>query len=85
MSKEMPFADRHIEAKLSSIGAKVVKASENSATAQKLCEESNQLLIDAQTEIADLYESLGDVLAAPTPKKGPQKAALKVQVRTPAD
>lgn len=54
--KDIPFVERHIEAKLSSIGAKVVKATEQSFSATKL-------LQDAQTEIADLYESLGDALA----------------------
>lgn len=83
--KKIPYAEKNIEARLSGIGAKVVKATEHSFTAKKLCEESNRLLMDAQTEIADLYESLGDVLATPKTQKGPRKATLKVQVRTPAD
>lgn len=65
MPKPMPFSEKYIEAKLSGIGAKVITATEKSFTAKKLCEESSQLLMDVQTEIADLYESLGDVLAAP--------------------
>lgn len=73
--KKIPYAEKHIEAKLSTIGAKVVKATEKSFTAKKLCEESNQLLMDVQTEIADLYESLGDVLVVQSEGKEPGEAA----------
>lgn len=49
------YSEKHIEAKLSAIGAKVVKASDMTSLA-------NALLLDVQSEIANLYESLGDIL-----------------------
>ena len=62
MPTKIPYGEKHIENKLSNIGAKVAKASEMSFSAKKLCEDSSKLLMDAQTEIADLYELLEDVL-----------------------
>lgn len=56
--KKIPKGKNYIESKLSEIGAKVVKATENAFTAKKLCDETNQLLMEAQTEIASLYETL---------------------------
>lgn len=58
----VPFAEKNIEHKLSQIGAKVMRAAELSLSAKKLCDASNALLSDAQVGIADLYESLGDIL-----------------------
>lgn len=58
MKNELDYSEKYIESKLSSIGAKVVKATEMSFA-------SANLLKDAQMEIADLYETLGDVLAKP--------------------
>lgn len=55
MADTVSYAEKHIEDKLSHIGAKVVEATEKSFSATKL-------LQDVQTEIADLYETLGDVL-----------------------
>ena len=72
---KVPYSEKHIEAKLSSVGAKVVRAAEMTFEATKLCRDSNQLLLDAQTEIADLYESLGDVLGKQTGGKKQGKAA----------
>ena len=69
MSK-ISFPEKHIESKLSNIGAKVVKATEMSFSAKRLCEDSNKILLDVQTEIADLYESLGDVLKTSDARKG---------------
>ncbi len=56
MEESILYGEKHIETKLSSIGAKVSKAIEMTNSA-------GELLIDVQTEIAGLYESLGDVLA----------------------
>ena len=69
LEMSVAFSEKHIEAKLSQIGAKVVKATEMIFSAKKLCEDSNKILMDAQTEIADLYESLGDVLKTPSIEK----------------
>lgn len=52
-NKQIPFAERRIEIALSEIGAKVVKATEMAWSATKMLQE-------VQTDIADLYESLGD-------------------------
>ena len=82
---QIPYAEKHIEAKLSGIGAKVVTATEKSFAAKKLCEESNRLLMDVQTEIADLYESLGDVLAGPSEGNGQDEAAESNQSPPPRD
>lgn len=65
MENKLSFPEKLIERKLSEIGAKVVKATEMSYSAKQLCENSQHLLLDAQTEIADLYESLADVLKQP--------------------
>ena len=78
MADQIPYADKHIEAKLSTIGAKVVKATEMSFSATKL-------LQDAQLEIADLYESLGDVLAGQGEEKGQDEAAKPNQSAPPVD
>ena len=85
MPKPMPFSEKYIEVKLSGIGAKVVTATEKSFTAKKLCEESNQLLMDVQTEIADLYESLGDMLAAQSEGQEQGEAAHNNQSSSPQD
>lgn len=82
---QIPYAEKHIEAKLSGIGAKVVTATEKSFAAKKLCEESNRLLMDVQTEIADLYESLGDVLAAQSEVQERGKAAKSNHSSSPQD
>lgn len=78
MSNQVPYGEKHIEAKLSGIGAKVVKATEMTHSA-------NKLLLDAQTEIADLYESLGDVLAAPSEENKRESTAEPNQSAPPAD
>ncbi|MDL2254016.1 hypothetical protein LJC49_08125 [Ruminococcaceae bacterium OttesenSCG-928-I18] len=70
MARDIPYGERHIETKLSRIGAKVVKATEMSTSAKKLCAESHELLLDAQVEIAELYESLTDILEKED-KRGP--------------
>lgn len=49
--KSTPYGEKHIEAKLSALGAKVAQATEHACAIQKL-------LMDTQTEIADLYENL---------------------------
>lgn len=82
---QIPYAEKHIEAKLSGIGAKVVTATEKSFAAKKLCEESNRLLMDVQTEIADLYESLGDVLAGQSEGQEQGEAAQNNQSSSPQD
>ena len=74
----IPYAEKHIESKLSSIGAKVIKATEMSHSATKL-------LQDAQLEIADLYESLGDVLAVPGEENEQGKATEINQSSSPQD
>lgn len=56
------YSEKQIKKVLSSVGAKVVKAVENSYAATKL-------LQDAQSEIADLYESLGDILGVAEEEK----------------
>ena len=63
MYLEQHLSEKHIEKTLSKIGAKVVKATEKSFEAKKLCEDTNILLMDVQTEIADLYERLDTLLA----------------------
>ena len=78
MSKQTSFPEKHIEAKLSRIGAKVVEATEKSFSATKL-------LQDAQLEIADLYETLADVLAGQDRENGQSKAAESNPSAPPAD
>lgn len=51
-----------IEQRLSAIGTKIIKASEQSYSAVLLCRETQKLLTDAQMEIADLYNALGHIL-----------------------
>ena len=58
----LSFSEQSLEYKLSQISAKVVRATEISLSAKRLCDASNTLLMDAQIEIADLYESLSDIL-----------------------
>lgn len=83
MKKNTLYSQIYVEKRLSAIGAKVVKATERSYKAQKLCEESSQLLRDAQTEIADLYETLGDFIPAPAEKESGPKAAGKPKIPPP--
>lgn len=85
MSKEIPFGMKVVEKTLSNIGSKVVKVTEHSYKAQKLCEESSQLLRDVQTEIADLYEILGELIQAPAEKESGPKAAAKPKTPPPED
>ncbi len=75
VDKKIPYSQKYIERRLSIIGAKVVKATERSYKAQKLCGESSQLLRNAQTEIADLYEALDELVAATAEKESGPKAA----------
>ena len=53
---------KHIKQRLSEIGAKVVRATEMSFSAKQLCDVSNRILMDEQTEIAELYECLADIV-----------------------
>lgn len=85
LAEKISYGEKHIESKLSGIGAKVVTATEKSFAAKKLCEESNRLLMDVQTEIADLYESLGDVLAAPGEENERSEATEINQSSSPQD
>ena len=62
MANDIPYGEKMLEARLSQIGADVVRATEQIFTAKKLCDDSYHLLMDVQTNIADLYESLGVML-----------------------
>ncbi len=61
------YGEKHIETKLSHIGANVSKAIE-------MVRSAGELLIETQNEIAGLYESLGDVLAGIAGEELPGKA-----------
>ena len=65
MKEEVMNRKRHIENRLSRMGAKVVKATEMSFSAKKLCEEANKTLLEVQTEVADLYEMFDNILENP--------------------
>lgn len=73
MKNQTSYGEKHIEARLSKIGAKIESANKCSRRAQELCEDSRKILMDAQTEIAELYESLGDVLKISCKEENQQK------------
>lgn len=50
------LSEKHIEKVLSRAGARIAEATEKALTANELCKDSGRLLMDAQSDIAELYE-----------------------------
>ena len=68
--KNIPYAERSIESRLSQIGAKVARATESLRRARAQGEDADRLLLEVQRGVADLYEMLGDVLQEPPAEGG---------------
>lgn len=69
MAQEIEYGERYIELRLSGLGAQVAKAYEMLGEVEELCVAISLHLAAIQKDIADLYETLADVV---NPKKEQQ-------------
>ena len=58
MEDEILHTKKDPKAELSGIGAKLVKATQHTFAAKKMCEKANRLLLDVQSEVAALHTGM---------------------------